>query len=207
MAYEYPGNAVDPRDLRPRRVWYVVGAALIVCGLVGAVVGFGIGVWRAVALPDFVVEFSDGETATFEITEVDDPQRSWTVYADAPVSMRETDCVVDGPDAHPQLQTSHSHTYETGDQYWGAVGTVQAGTPGTHTITCDSGHDLTYAIGYGDSGFGLFRSVATALLAFGLPLLLGCASGAVVLIVTGVRRNRHDRRLRATPPGPPPASW
>lgn len=197
---------VDPRQLRPRRFWYGVGAALLLIGFAGGALGFGMSLWRVLALPEFTVHFSSGETATVEVDRVGEPSRAWLVYADEPISAIGADCTVEGEGAHSQLDFAHSHEVESGGQYWGLVGRIQVEEPGRYEITCDSEREVDYAVAYGDSVGGFAQGVALVFAAAGLPVLVGAAGGVVVLVVTGVRRSRHRRRLQYPDPhgGPLP---
>ncbi|MGW5876221.1 hypothetical protein ACWFMI_06665 [Nocardiopsis terrae] len=184
---------VDPRELRPGRFWYAVGALVLVGGFVTALVGFLVSVLSTVALPEFEARVSSGQEAVFTVTETDTLLGLYSSGGDA------DPCVLVRPDGTESGfgLPGYSHDVDTGSESWSLVGAQEAPETGEYTLSCPgaSGTAEFAVADVGDGGAEFVRGVAGTLLWAFVPSFLGLLLGLPVLITTAVRRNRHRRRL------------
>jgi hypothetical protein len=187
----------DPRRRRPGTSGFWIGAGLILAGLVAGVALLAFGFVRALALPDFVAEFPDGQTTQITLDNLD--EGTWRVYADRPVTAGQVDCRLEGPDpAAGTVASSVSHTVELGSGYWELVLDIRASEPGDYAITCTGGEGAGYAVGQSD---GAASTAGPFLLGIAVGMV-GVLGGVILLIVTAVRRSRAQHGRDG---GPPPA--
>lgn len=192
-----PPVSIPAETLRPRRLWYWIGGALIALGCLAGLAVFLFGLLRTVGLPDFAATFSsDGRPVSLQAEEANGGGKKWLLYADTPVASDE-DCTLEGADPAATVDPpTYTHNAWSQGEEWHLVGELAIGRPGEYTIGCRSEREIDYAVGYGDSGLRVFRNIGiTLVLTFALSLA-GIISGTVMLIVTGVRRERHQARLR-----------
>jgi hypothetical protein len=187
---------IDPAELRPRRLWYGVGAAVFALAVVVGVAGFAVMIVRMTALPDFVAEVRGPGEAVFT---VDEEFGQLGLYS-SPAGADERSCTVALPDGGERAfdWPAYSHSVESGGTSWSLVGAAESAGPGEYTLVCDGDPDVLYALGDlrdGGRTFALeFAGTMTWIL--GVPFL-GLVLGGTVLVVTGARRNAHHRRLLA----------
>lgn len=185
---------IDPKELRPGRVWYIVGALVLVCAFVTALVGFVFSMFSTVALPDFEARANAGEEVVFTVDETD---FQLGLYASPTGDQGMCSLVL--PDGTEERfgWPGYSHYVEVGGERWELVGSRGIGEAGEYTLTCEAepGVDTFAVADIGDGGAGFARGLLSSFLwALGAPLL-GMAIGLPILIVTGTRRSRHKRRL------------
>lgn len=196
---------VDPRELRPRRFWYVCGAGVIVLGVLAGIAVFAALVIGALELPEFRGRVEGSGEAVFA---VDGESFERIGLYSGPAGADRDACALVLPDGGEQEfgGPSVSHSVETGNTSWSLVGDAPRSADGEYTLVCDGEPGTVYAVGSVGGGAGFMAGVAGALAAFvGLPLA-GFAIGLPILVVTGVRRHRHHRRLlgeRSRPPHRP----
>ncbi|WP_116245463.1 hypothetical protein [Nocardiopsis sp. FIRDI 009] len=209
MSVPYPhppghptGPVIDPRELRPRRLWYAVGAAVVATGLLGGFAGFVWAVFQTLRLPEFEAELRDPGEVVFT---VGDGVRQLGLYT-SPAGADADACVLVLPDGGERAFSfpPYGHDVETGSESWSLVGAAETAGGGEYTLACDGGQDTVHAVAdIGDGGRTFVTNVLGAFAAIGGGVLVALAVGGPILVVTGVRRGRHKRRLigeRARPP-------
>lgn len=197
---------VDAGELRPKRLWYGVGAGVIVLGVVVGVVAFLLMMIRTLGLPDFAAEVQGSGQAVFTVGAEDPRFELYTSPADADASA----CSLLPPDGGELGfgPPGNSHDINVNGESWSLVGALTPGQAGEYTLVCEGDAQTVYAVAEGNSGAELFGGIASALTTFvGVPFA-GVVVGLSILIVTGVRRQRHKTRLLAAragyPHGTPP---
>ncbi len=191
----------------PSRVWYWVGGAIVVVGLVAGVLW---GLFGFVGLSDEVDGFArvpvDGGG---QITLPGDG--GYTMYYEAPSGDINGDVpegqvsvvAVDGGVAVALEDYGGRLTYGFGGHSGEALFTFEVNRPGRYQVDSTGSGRGELAVGRGVGG-RLVRTVVGAV----LLVLGGVLVGAVVLIVTGVAR--HNAARRGGPgygPPPPGATW
>lgn len=219
MAAPYPGPyepppRVDPQELRPSRVWFWVGGALIPLSLIAGVILFVILIIQAVALPEFAAHTQGSQSSTFTVDAQEHTEQGWLLYG-SPGGVDHTACALAGPGGeHPAFTyPTFNHEVQDSDGSWAMVGMTYLPEPGEYTLTCQAPDNVRFGLAYGGDTTGnimtgLFGALGSLLL---LPFL-GVAGGVILIIVTAVRRGRHrqqlvNERTRHGPgPGPHPGS-
>jgi hypothetical protein len=205
-----PPPPVDPRVLRPGRGWYAVAGVVVVLGVLAGVGLFAFGIVSLVrGLPKMKTEFRAGTSATVALT----ADRTWAVYTDEPVPDSGTSTCTGAAsgDATIRLtEPSATFTFDRGRRHWRLVYRIRVSRDGTYELTCrpvpEANGGQIYAVGddvqVGGFVAKVFGSIAALL---GLPCL-ALVAGAVIALVTALRRNSHKKRLQTRPPPeyPPP---
>ncbi|TQS40997.1 hypothetical protein [Cryptosporangium phraense] len=173
---------VDSRQLRPRRVWYVVAVLIAVLFTAVGVGAFALGVVSAVkSIPDF--------TRTAQSGEIDLQPGVYGIFVPEGSS---TSCSYG--DGITATTPGGTFTFTRDGSSWTWASTITVEKAGTYSIKCDAGR---YALG-GKPELGMFAgSVAGGIAALaGLPCL-GITIGGIIALVVGLRRSSHKKRLQA----------
>ncbi|MFE0383238.1 serine/arginine repetitive matrix protein 2 [Streptomyces bungoensis] len=197
-----PLPPVPAKDLRPRRVWYLV-AALVALVLVGAgVVLIVVTVKDTVDAVDAARTFPAGDSRTFHLVQGETKAIyvSPSAAADGVV-----DCRVPGLGSGSLARPSGTFHITVGSRTWDRVFEVRAARSGDYTLTCTAQRPAEFALGDRPHVATMVGGILTAIGCF----LAAFAGGTAITVVTAVRRGRHRRRLtaaRAPGPqwGPPP---
>ncbi|GAB3728012.1 hypothetical protein [Nocardiopsis nanhaiensis] len=196
----YPPQAAPPRidakELRPGRIWYAVGAGILTLGIIGGIVGFIASVASAVSLPEFETRIADSSEETFVLEDGDVNIGLFAAEGGA-----EGDCRITDPDGQKWDfgDPGYGHHGNHDDVRWDLVGVFNGAEAGEYLVECRyTGNEAEFAVA--DVGGGEDDIMSGA--AVGLVLMLGLPSaglaiGVPTMIVTGVRRGRHKRRLMA----------
>lgn len=187
-----PRVHVDPRELRPGRGWYVVGALVLVVGFATAFTGFMVSVFSTVSMSEFEARVTSGQEASFTVEE---PGFELGLYASSGGGSDACSLVLPDGSESGFGRPGYSHSSES----WALVGTQQIAEAGEYTLSCSHASETSeFAVANnGDGGVEIARGVGAAFLWAIVPSLLGLATGLPILITTGVRRNRLHRRLLA----------
>ncbi|MYU02851.1 serine/arginine repetitive matrix protein 2 [Streptomyces sp. SID8366] len=193
----YGGHGAPPppaKDLRPRRVWYVV-AALLGVVLVGAGIAFGVlAVKDTVHLVDTAHTFTGGEQRTFGFTR----GRTRTIYV-SQSAPGHVGCRVPRALADSVTQPSGTFRVTLGARSWERILELTPKTTGDYPVVCTSDAPAAeFALGDKPR----VRGMAVGMLAAVGCLLTAALAVPAICVVTAVRRGRHRRRLMA-PPAPP----
>jgi len=184
----------------PSKAGYWVGAAVVVVGVVGAILWGVLGFLSfGEAVDGFQRVPANGRSeVTFTRT------GGYVIYYEGPgadvgdIPAGEASLTPDGSDEPVSLETyASSLSYSYGDHAGQAVLTFDIEQPGTYVLDSTSDGDGDLAVGRSIGG----KLVSTVVGAFALGGL-GVVVGAIVLIVTFVRR--RNARPRAAPWYPPP---
>lgn len=206
MAFPTPQpSPVIDEPLRPRALWYWIGGLVILGGIIGAIVGFVLGFS---GLDDTIDGFERVPYPEGGVVTIDEPGK-YVIYGEQPSSF--TDANVNAvinlidPDGDTVVTSYYSGelNYDFSGRSGAAIATFTADTAGSYRLQPDEdgvGNAESLAIGESIAG-ELVRVILVPMLIGGL----GFIGGAVILIVTGVRRSRAKRRRQ--PPAPPPGAW
>ncbi|MGH3322130.1 MAG: hypothetical protein ACRDN9_18550 [Streptosporangiaceae bacterium] len=188
--------SVDPRELRPRRIWYVIGPSVFVlCCLIAV----GIFVWTLAKPFSGFTELDNGST-TVQLT----PNEDKSLYASRPSALAlpgKVPCQVTGPGQSRFKPVFGSETLTKNGTKWYAIAHVHVTSEGGYRFSCTSPAGVRFAVGSKFSVGGLLSGIF-AIIAIPLVGFLICGA---ILLVTALRRNAHKKRLLAAVAGPAPA--
>ncbi|GHE12402.1 serine/arginine repetitive matrix protein 2 [Streptomyces alanosinicus] len=183
-----PLRDIPARDLRPRRVWYVVGALL---GLV--LVGAGIAsivttVKDTMHSVDTARSFSSGGTRTFGFVRGE----TKAIYV-SQAGPGHVECRI--PELGSGSITRPDSTFRVtlGSRSWDRVFEVRTGSTGDYALTCTSERPAEFALGDRPRVGATIGGIAAGIGCF----LAALAAVTAIVLVTAVRRSRHRRRLAA----------
>ncbi|WP_239502243.1 serine/arginine repetitive matrix protein 2 [Streptomyces qinglanensis] len=188
-----PPRNVPAKELRPRRLWYVVAAvlALVLAGSGTAVIVSA--VRDTVDSIDTDHTFPSGGSRTFRFT----AGETKAIYASVSGRGR-VNCRIPQMQSGSMKQPDSTFRITSGSRTWERVFEVKPGSSGDYTLTCTSDRQTEFALGDEPRVGTAVGSVLAAIALF----LAAVASAVTISVVTAVRRGRHRRRL--TMPGPQP---
>jgi hypothetical protein len=190
----------------PSKVGYLVGAAVVAIGVAGAIV------WGALGFTSFSHQVDGFQRVSAngqgEVT-FDEPG-GYVIYYEAPgadegdVPAGQASLTPGGSGGSGEPVTLETYdsslSYANGDHAGQAVLTFQIDRPGTYVLESTSDGDGELAVGHSIAG-KLVTTIVGALALGGLGLVVG----AVILIVTAVRRRNARVRARGSALPPPGA--
>lgn len=189
-AWGQPGYPPGPPAVGkppPRKAWFVVGAALIVAGLIA--IGFG-----GYSIAN-VLQASPGADDTFEnngVATVDlkpGERRMIYVFAgDDGLAPHNIDCMVTSADSDATPEISPIGPEITVNQ-WRAVFTFATDRAGPHEVTCSGAESDKFGVG-GEASMGTFGGAFVAIIAG----IFAGGLGLITLIVVGLLRYRRRNR-------------
>jgi hypothetical protein len=188
-----PPPPIDPKRLRPSRLWYWLAA---IPAIVGALIGVVLLIAFVEQLDPDIDNFRANEAAAVDLKSGDraiyiqtrDNNRTLFI---PPGELR---CQVAfiGSDSLPlKVESAGSSTLDSGSDSYASEFKFHAPHDGPYSVRCDGPADLRLAIGPHLS-FGLFGPLLAAIAAFGLGVILA----VVVAVVTGVKRSNHKQQLQ-----------
>ncbi|MFG2887068.1 serine/arginine repetitive matrix protein 2 [Streptomyces sp. NPDC048297] len=192
-----PEPNIPSKDVRPRRLWYLV-AALVGLVLIGAGTALIVTtVKSAVGSIDTAHAFRGGDTKTFGFVRGE----TKAIYV-SQSGNGQVDCQVRGTGWSGSMTrpTSTFHV-AVGSRSWERVFEVKPGSSGEFTLTCTSEQPAEFALGDRPEVGATIGGIAAAIGCF----IAAFVSAATIVVVTAVRRSRHRRRLAA--PSAPPPPW
>jgi hypothetical protein len=188
-----PPPPVDPKELKPSRLWYWLSALPAVVGTLLAIVFLIV-----------FIEQLDPDIDNFRsnrATEVDIKSGDRAIYIqtrDAGIPLRvppaDLRCSVMyvGSDSQPvTLDQSGGSTLDVNNDSYAEQFSFHAPFDGPYRVSCEGPEGVRLAIGP-DLTFGLFVPLIIAIGAF----VLGGILSVVGLVVTAVRRSNHKQRLQ-----------
>ncbi|MFC8535437.1 hypothetical protein ACFUJY_15965 [Streptomyces sp. NPDC057249] len=179
---------IPANELRPGRFWYAVAAAT---ALVLVVLGVLLGVHRFNDMVDAVDAehpFVNDDTVSLRLG----PESERTIWIRDRGPSDDQHCSITGP-GELRLESPGIDVFLTRDETWNPLYDIDVSQPGDYEITCSSEGPSWYA--FGESG-GIVTFLGGSILAVVLPVA-GVGLGAVIVIVTAVRRRDHRKRLLA----------
>jgi hypothetical protein len=177
-----PGFHPPPPGKRPpRKAWYLVGAVLVLLGLVGAAVAVAMIVDVIGKAPGDSDTFSSGDAVVVQM----DAGATRVVFVDSGgAGAHDVNCDVANRPGNSVRMERFDGSLTLND--WEAIFTVTAQDAGEYRITCTGLPSDSFGVGddVGVGGFigGVFGAIAGAGLSF---------VGVVVLVVTAVLRHRR----------------
>lgn len=191
-----PLPPVPAKDLRPRRVWYLV-AALVALVLAGAgTVLVVVTVKNTVDAVDTARGFPGGDSRTFHLVRGE----TKAIYVSPSAAAGGgVDCRAPGLGSGAITRPDGSFRVTVGSRTWERVFEVRPGSSGDYTLTCTAARPAEFVLGDRPRVGTMVGGILTAIGCF----LAAVAAAAAITIVTAVRRSRHRRRLMAArAPGP-----
>ncbi|WP_405936915.1 hypothetical protein OG338_09595 [Streptomyces sp. NBC_00726] len=177
---------IPTNQLRPGRLWYAVAAAT---ALVLIALGAVIGVYNFRNMVDAVDtdhQFANGDTVSLRLG----PEGERTIWIKDRGPSADQDCSITGP-GEPHLGDPGIDVFLTRDETWNPLYDIDVSRTGNYEIACSSEGPSQYAIG---KPGGIVAFLGGSILVIVLPIL-GVVIGAVIVIVTAVRRSDHRKRL------------
>ncbi|MED5812461.1 hypothetical protein VST63_08810 [Mycolicibacterium sp. 050232] len=189
MGYGYgpPGPGYfagyPPRKAPPKKLWYGVGAALLIVGLLltafGAVSMIG---HFADAAPDAEHTFANGEMTTVHF----DAGETKVIFVANPGEHHKVRCNVGTQTGSDDEATIDNYDGGLTINQWQAVFTATAQQSSDYAVTCEGAPSDKFAVG-GDVKAGSLVGSVVGLSGGGLL----CLVGIVTLIVTAILRHRR----------------
>ncbi|MER6028701.1 serine/arginine repetitive matrix protein 2 [Streptomyces sp. NPDC001851] len=191
-----PPPAIPAKDLRPRRIWYLV-AALLALVLVGAGTAFlVVTVKDTLHSVDTARSFSSGDSRTFSFVKGE----SKAIYV-SQSGKGHVECRIPEMRSGSMTQPDSSFRITVGSRTWDRVFEVKPGSSGDYALTCTSELPAEFALGDKPRVGATFGGIAAAIGCF----ITAFATAVTIIVVTAVRRSRHRRRLAAA--WAPPQQW
>lgn len=187
-----PPPRIDPKRLRPSRLWYWLAGVPPLVGTVVAVVF--VAAFVEELDPDIdnfrsnraaVVDVKDGDRAIYIQTR--ENNRTLVVPPD---ELRCNVTALDGGERVP-VDRAGSSTLDVNSDSYAREFSFDAPRDGRYRVICEGPENARLAIGP-DLSLGLFAPLALAVGSF----LAGLIAAAVIAIVTAVRRSNHKQRLQ-----------
>jgi hypothetical protein len=202
--------------LKPRAVWFVIGALLIAAGVAAGITLLTVGIVSTSRTVDNFGRFAAPGSATLEFKK----PGTYTIYYEyesevCPVGGGGRSCetisashdkprnlaitVTNSKGAKlPLRSVDNEVSFSVSGKAGEAVNRVEISTAGTYQISADAATSETFAIAVGRGVFG--HLIAYILGAVGAALVL-IGLGLATLIVTGVKRGRRKRERRRAAEG------
>lgn len=180
-----PGyRPVDSAELRPKRVWFVVGAVIALAGIVagGVMLAYGI---LGIAKP-MTRTFAEGETVNLRL------DQDTAIYLATEQNRYRANCEATAANGEPAAmrRPEYSFTRHADGQEWHLIRTIPVSTPADYEVTCTQTPG-PYAISDQPDMRRFVIGVVSVFVLSGLGLLIGTP----IAIVVGVKRSNHRRRL------------
>lgn len=191
--WQPPPPQIDPRQLRPSRLWYWLSPIPF---LIGAILATVFIVTFVHDLDPDIENFSSNRTAVVDVQEGERAiyvQTTLNGFAQR-LPRGELNCRVSSVGADPQpvpVERSNGSTLDANDDSYKSEYKFDAPHDGRYRVICEGPEGVPLAIGPYIS-FGLFVPLLVAVACF----VVGAILSAVVAIVTGVRRSNHKQKLQ-----------
>lgn len=183
--------------IRPGRAGFVVGAGIIVIGIVAGIALMVTGVVSAInQLPGFTAEIDAGSPQSVEI----DQAGTWALYSGGQdATSSGGTCAIESSSGSTvttgKPSASVNFTRDSRQWYWLATFTVDA--PGTYQFDCTGSASVDrFAVGAKPDITGFAGRLVGGILGL---LALPCGGftiGLIIIIVTAVRRSSARRKLQ-----------
>ena len=191
--YWQPPPPVDPKQLKPSRLWYWLSAIPLVVGALLCAVFVAVFINQ---LDPDIDNFRSNRGATVELEAGERALYIQTRARNVPIRVPPGDlrCTVSFVGSDPQkveLKRSGGSTLDVNADSYAEQFSFDAPHDGPYRVSCEGPEGVLLAIGP-DLSFGLFVPLAMAI----GSLILGGILTTVGLVVTAVRRSSHKQRLQ-----------
>jgi len=188
-----PPPPIDPRQLKPSRLWYWLSAIPVIAGLVVAAVCVGIFISQ---LDPDIDNFQSNRAAELEFDSGDRALYIQVRNEGVPLRVPSDDlrCSVTfvGSDSTPvKLKKSGGSTLDVNNDSYVEEFSFHAPHDGPYRVSCEGPEGVRLAIGP-DLSFELFVPLVLAF----VSVILGGILTTVGMVVTAVRRSSHKQRLQ-----------
>lgn len=200
---------IDRAAVRPRALWFWVGALTVPAGIALGAVAMA-ALMSGPRVPEFAGEVQTSGSVVFEVAEGEDG--AWGLWVSPEDASHYYDCELEGA-------ADGAYSFRpSGDAYashgWRLAEVIDTPAPGTYTLVCDGDGGVSYAVGDTATAEEAASRRLAGLGALVLLSLAGLGAGTAVIVVTAVRRGRSERSLRreavanatGVPGGPGPAA-
>ncbi|MQY35385.1 hypothetical protein SRB17_33590 [Streptomyces sp. RB17] len=187
---------IPAKDVRPRRIWYVV-AALLGLVLAGAGIAFIVVAGKSIVDSiDTAHSFSSGDSRTFRFVQGE----TKAIYV-SQSGQGHVVCRIPQMRSGSMTRPSSTFRITLGSRTWDRVLEVKPGSSGDYTLTCTSELPAEFALGDKPRVGDTVGSIAVGIGCF----IAALAATVTITVVTAVRRGSHRRRLAAA--SAPPPQW
>jgi len=187
-----PLPKIDPRELKPSRLWFWLSAIPTVIGTILAIVFL---VAFIDELDPDIDNFRPNEPAVVQVNEGSRAIYIQTARNNLPafVPSGTINCTVtsQGTGDRVPLERSTGSTLDVNSDSYAREFSFDAPRDGEYRVLCEGPREANLAIGP-DLTFGLFAPLLWA----GVAFVVGLLVSALIAIVTAVRRSNHKSRLR-----------
>jgi hypothetical protein len=191
--YWTPPPRIDPKQLRPSRLWYwlapipaLIGTTIAIILLVGIIEQFTTG----------LKHFRTPHSVTVQLDKNDERgiylQTSGTVGARSPSDVNPRCTVRDAREHTISLKDASGFNITSDNDDYEEVQRFVAPADGAYTVTCTRPSGLPMAVGPHVALRRFWGPLVGLIFAF----VVGVGATAVIAIVTGVRRSNHKQRLQ-----------
>lgn len=187
-----PPPKIDPKQLKPSRVWYAIagvaaaiGAILAIVFVVAFVDELDPDIDNFVSNRAAVVEVNAGDRAIYiQTRDTNTPLRV------PPGELRCSVTAVDGGERVP-LDRASGSTLDVNTDSYAREYSFDAPRDGRYRVICEGPEGINLAVGP-DLSFGLFAPLIWAIVSF----LVGVLAAGAIALVTAIRRSSHKQRLQ-----------
>jgi hypothetical protein len=191
----YASRPTSASELRPRRRWLLVPAAILAGGITATIL-IAISLFSGTSPKR---TFVAGETVTIDLTR--DPRPGFYVSDEG----ASTDRCYARDASGRQYEAEHitgTMTITVNGQKWNVLSHIALPANGTYQVTCDktdANASARYGVGYPPETGAFVGGILAVVL---IPLISFFAAVGITIVIF-VRRNTYRRRLLTPPPAPP----
>jgi hypothetical protein len=193
-----------PAKIKPRALWYWIGAFFIVAGIVGSITMFVTGIVSTSRTVDNFARFvapTDGQTLNFSQSGTFTVYYEWNSKVDgeryrSPEEVPGISVQLVGPsgDTIDMQSASNTVSFSASGRSGQSIGKVTIPSAGAYVAIVKADTSEPFVLAFGKGVLGKLFAYIGAAFAIGA---LGFVTGLVTLIVTGVKRSKRKRERRA----------
>jgi hypothetical protein len=187
-----PAPAPATADVRPRRRWFAIAAAVAVLGLLvgGLLFAARVRVWID-EFPDPAGRYQAGEAIPLDLR-AGEPVVLYTSPTD-PVDLF---CTGEVAGAEVEVfEVDYTFTFFSGQRSWAAHSELVSDRTGTGSLECAGPAGVTLAIAQVPDNGHLLRILGGGIVLGAVPAVLGVVGGVVLTVRVARRRRAHRQEL------------